>query len=251
MSRKKTGCRSCMYAPQIDTAGVITFGTPKPIKDLEELSYSYVYAEGSNYADNVQNIYRKKPNAIDLGLTWSDIPLAIEAELQGKRYNAGGSSTNTADKASPVALLWQETYDDGSYINRIVYNATVYKVDDNSKTEGENIEFTAQSMAGRAIPFTNASVTGELDFKMDSADPTVDTAKLASFFTAVQYNEPTVDVVYTGYTEGAVTDISIVGVTFDVASKTFKNVPADATTFTFKLATVTTTATKSGTWTFA
>lgn len=187
MTRKKTGCRKCMYAPQIDTAGVITFGAPKAINNLEELTYSYVYAEGSNYADNVQNIYRKKPIAIELGLVFSEIALALEAELQGKKYSKGGASTNTSDKAKPVAILFQETYDDGTYINKVVYNVTLYKTDDNSKTEGENIEFTSQSLAGRAIPFTNSTVTGELDFKMDSADTTVDDTKLDAFFTAVPF----------------------------------------------------------------
>ena len=137
MTRKKTGCKNCMYAPHINTGGVISFGVPKPIKDLEELTYKYNYAEGSNYADNVQNIYRKRPTSVDLGLTFSEIALAIEAELQGKKYVAGGSSTNIADKAKPVAILFQETYDDGSYVNKVIYNVTLYKEDDNSKTEGK------------------------------------------------------------------------------------------------------------------
>lgn len=189
MTRKKTGCKNCYYATQINTGGIISFETPKALKDLEEISYKYVYAEGSNYADNVQNIYKKKPIAIDLGLTFSDISLAIEAELQGKKYNNGGASTSVADIAKPVAILFQETYDDGTYVNKVIYNATLYKEEDNNKTEGENYDFSSKALTGKAIPFTNDKVTGELDFKMDSSDATVDTVKLAAFFTTVQYYE--------------------------------------------------------------
>ena len=104
-------------------------------------------------------------------------------------------------------------------------------------------------MSGRGIPFTNDKVSGDIDYKMDSSDSSVDASKLASFFTSVQYNESTVDVTYTGYTTGVITDISIAGVTFE--GGIFKNVPTSVTTFTFKLDSVTTTATKSGeTWSF-
>lgn len=57
-SRKKTGCESCMVAFMNENG--VGFVAPVPIKDLEELSYTYTYAEASNNADNVQNIYIKK-----------------------------------------------------------------------------------------------------------------------------------------------------------------------------------------------
>ena len=66
MSRKKTGCRNCMTARQITKNGVITFETPEKIEDLEEVKYTYNYAEASNYADNKQNIYKKKKTSVDL-----------------------------------------------------------------------------------------------------------------------------------------------------------------------------------------
>ena len=55
-----------MTARQITKNGVITFETPEKIEDLEEVKYTYNYAEASNYADNKQNIYKKKKTSVDL-----------------------------------------------------------------------------------------------------------------------------------------------------------------------------------------
>jgi len=239
-----------------DQQGNITFGKPEPIKDLEEFSYNYTYAEGSNYADNRQNIYKKKPTGVDPSLTFSDIQLAMEAKLMGKKYIKGGASTNINDQAKPVALLFQENFDDGSYINNVFYNVKLSKDENSGKTEGENIEFTPTTLVGRGLPLTNPSGKGDgdIDFKMDSADSTVDKTKLDNFFKEVQFNDelPTIEVVYTSYTTGTVAAISLEGVTFESSTKKFLNVPADTTTFTFTLDGTSTIATNSGgTWSFA
>lgn len=244
-----------MVAEQINTEGVITFGKPEPIIGLEEFSYSYTYAEGSNFADNRQNIYKKKPTGVDLSLTFTELVLSMEAKLMGKKYNKGGVSTNTNDQAKEVALLLQETFSDGSYINNVFYNVKLAKDESSGKSAGDNIEFTPATLSGRGIPLTNGNGKGDgdIDYKMDSADPTVDKTKLNNFFKEVQFieSEATVEVEYTGYTSGEVTDISLPGVNFDKITKIFKDVPESATTFTFKLDGTSTTATKSGsTWNF-
>ena len=109
MSRKKTGCRNCMTAQIINKDGVTTFATPEAIEDLEEVKYTYTYAEASNYADNKQNIYKKKKTGVDLDLTFSSIALKTRARLQGKEYANGGAATGTDDISQPVAVLFQET----------------------------------------------------------------------------------------------------------------------------------------------
>ncbi|WP_462427197.1 major tail protein [Fusobacterium varium] len=248
MSRKLTGCKNCMVALGTETDGVMTYEAPQPIKDLEEFSYSYTYAEGSNYADNQQNIYLKKPTGADINLVFSDLKLQMEALLGGKRYHKGGLVTNTNDKSKSVALLFQETYSDGSYINKVFYNTKLSRDETSGKTEGEGFEFTPANIVGRAIPLEN----GDIEYKLDSSDTDVDKAKLDAWFTQVQFMGELVDVVYSSYTTGEVTEISISGVTFDKSTKTFKNVPAETSTFTFKLGSATQTATKSGSnWSFA
>lgn len=248
MTRKLTGCRNCMVALYNEESS--SFDAPQPIKDLEEFNYTYTYAEGSNYADNQQNIYMKKPTGADLGLVFSDLPLKMESILMGKKYHSGGITTNTNNKAKQVALLFQETYSDGSYINKVFYNSKLSKDEKSGKTEGENIEFTPINLTGRALPLDN----GDIDYSLDSSDPAVDKTQLDKWFTEVQFmaDTETVDVLYTGYTSGAVTEISLQEVTFDTATKKFIGVPSNTTTFTFKIDGTLKTATKSGSsWNFA
>ena len=96
-----------MTAQIINKDGATTFATPEAIEDLEEVKYTYTYAEASNYADNKQNIYKKKKTGVDLDLTFSSIALKTRAQLQGKDYANGGAATGTDDISQPVAvLLW-------------------------------------------------------------------------------------------------------------------------------------------------
>lgn len=190
MTRKKTGCRSCMVAKQVKgEGGAITFAKPEAIENLEAISYVYNYAEGTNYADNVQNIYKKKKTSVDVDLDFSEIPLKTKADLQGKKYSKGGSATNSEDQSIPVAILFQETYDDGSFENVVFYNVKLYEKDGANKSEGENYEFNSQGFTGRGLKFTNDDINGDFEFRMDSADPQVDKTKLATFFTAVKFYE--------------------------------------------------------------
>ena len=192
MSRKKTGCRNCMTAQIINKDGVTTFATPEAIEDLEEVKYTYTYAEASNYADNKQNIYKKKKTGVDLDLTFSSIVLKTRARLQGKEYANGGAATGTDDISQPVAVLFQETYDDGSYENVVFYNVKLYEKDGDQKSEGENIEFNSQGFTGKGLSFSNDNIENKFEFRMDSADPTVDKEKLDNFFKQVQYFEKVV-----------------------------------------------------------
>lgn len=178
-----------MTAKQVIKNGVTTFEAPEKIEDLEEVKYTYNYAEASNYADNKQNIYKKKKTSVDLDLTFSSIALKTRAQLQGKDYENGGAATGTDDRSQPVAVLFQETYDDGSYENVVFYNVKLYEKDGEQKSEGENIEFTSQGFTGRGLSFSNDKITNKFEYRMDSADPSVDRTKLENFFKSVQYFE--------------------------------------------------------------
>lgn len=252
MSRKLTGCCNCKVAQQINEDGNITFGEPEAIEDLEAFNYSYNYAEGSNYADNKQNIYKKKKVSVNVDLDFSAIALKMKSKLQGKKYSKGGAASNPNDQSAAVAILFQKNYDDGSYENVIFYNVKLYEKDSQNTTEGENIDYTPQGLTGVGLSFTNENIKGDFEFIMDSADPNVDRNKLETFFDEVKYyEEALIEVVYTGYSTGEVTEISVSGATFEKASKKFKNIPESTMSFTFKLDSTLKTATKSGsTWTF-
>lgn len=191
-SRKKTGCKSCMVAFMNENG--VGFAVPVPIKDLEELSYTYTYAEASNNADNIQNIYIKKPTGANISLTFSDILSDLIAKMLGKKYSKGGTRTNISDKPVKVAILFKETYQDGSYKNKVFYNVK-FSMDENSaKSEGsENIEFTPVVLTGKALPYFDEEkgIEGDIDFTIDSRAEDIDPEVLENFFEKVQfYKEP-------------------------------------------------------------
>lgn len=254
MSRKLTGCCNCKVAQQINVDGEITFGKPESIEDLEAINYAYNYAEGSNYADNKQNIYKKKKVSVNVDLDFSAIPLKMKSKLQGKKYSKGGAASNPNDQSAAVAILFQKNYDDGSYENVVFYNVKLYEKDSQNTSEGENIDYTSQGLTGVGLSFTNENIKGDFEYIMDSADPNVDKNKLESFFDEVKYyeEEKMIEVTYTGYTTGSVTEISVDGATFESSTKKFKNIPESTKKFIFKLDSALQTATKSGSsWSFS
>lgn len=182
MSRKLTGCRMAHVAELTISDGEATYGTPKPIPDLEEYNYTYSYAEASNYADNLQNIYAKKVTGAEVGMVFSDLKKDVEAMLTGKKYSKGTLLTNASDQAKAVALLWQETYSDGSYVNKVFYNCKLSKDENAGKTEGESTEFSPANIVGKAIPLPNGDIMWEIDSAAEDVDQTV----LNGWFTAVK-----------------------------------------------------------------
>ena len=108
MSKKATGILNAHYAVFDTTKNV--FEVPKPIKDLETLSITETYAEGSNYADNLRNIYIKELVGADLSLTFSNISREIEAKLTGQTFDKGELEYKTSAVAPQIALLFEKTY---------------------------------------------------------------------------------------------------------------------------------------------
>ena len=127
MSKKAVGICKCHYAvltvtPQDSGQDLISYGTPVKIPDLEEISITESYAEGKNYADNICNIAVKIVNNADISMTFSNVSRKIEAELAGKTYQNGQMESGVEDTQKSVAILFQKTFDDGSYENIVYYN---------------------------------------------------------------------------------------------------------------------------------
>ena len=83
MSKKAEGCEKLAIAPLTITGETVTFGTPILIPDLETITITDQYAEGKNYADNQENIYKKKKTGAEISITLSHISKKIEAQLMG------------------------------------------------------------------------------------------------------------------------------------------------------------------------
>lgn len=187
MSKKATGvCKLHFAKYTISEDGSVTYEAPKRIIDAEEITPTDKFAEGSNYADNKQNIYLSKITGADINIVLSSIDPEIEAALTGKAYDEGDIETTVNDKSAGVAILFQKNYDDGTYENIVYYNAKLRREDYGGKTEGENIDFTGVTILGQAMPLPN----GKLKYAIHS-DKVGENAekkkKLDNFFKTVQF----------------------------------------------------------------
>ena len=147
------------------------------------------YAEGENYADNLQNIYVSRVSGADISITLSSLSKKIEAALTGKAYEKGEIETNTADIQQKVAILYQINYDDGSYDNRIYYNCKLRKEEYGGKTQTDKIDFTACDITGKAIPLSNGKVFYEIASDEVGSEDTDQKKKLDNFFKTVQFKD--------------------------------------------------------------
>ena len=201
MGKKATGISNAHYAV-FDTTKQV-FGVPKPIKDLETLSITETYAEGSNYADNLRNIYIKELVGADLSLTFSNISRAIEAELTGQTYASGELEYKTSAVAPQIALLFEKTYSDGTSDRIVYYNCKLAKDNENGETKTDSFNFVEDTLSGQAIPMsgtvktkenqgTTVTLNGVLKYVMDSAGATATSntegqKRFNKFFERVQF----------------------------------------------------------------
>ena len=201
MSKKATGILNAHFA--IYDPKTKVYGTPKAIKDLETLSITETYAEGSNYADNLRNIYIKELVGADLSLTFSSISRAIEAELTGQGFEKGEVAYSTNANAPQVALLFEKTYSDGSTDRIVYYNCKLSKDNENGETKTDSFNFVEDTLSGQAIPMsetvktkangTDVNLNGILKYVIASDGFTSETGDAAykkrydKFFEKVQF----------------------------------------------------------------
>ena len=159
MSKKATGILNAYYA--VYDPAKNAYKTPKAIKDLESLSITETYAEGSNYADNLRNIYIKELVGADLSLTFSTISREIEAEITGQKYLKGEVAYSTNATAPQVALLFEKTYSDGSTDRIVYYNCKLSKDNENGETKTDSFNFVEDTLSGQAIPMSGTVNTKE------------------------------------------------------------------------------------------
>lgn len=251
MARKLSGARKAMFVPYNETTREFDFDNKADLVGmLEALKTTKNYKEGSNYADNVQNIYRKALQSEDIDADFTEIGYKNRSILFGKKYYKGGIAAATNDKAPTGALLFEQTYDDNSFERVVLYNVSLYEKDIEAETDSENYNYKSQGFTGKALPFEHEGIKW-VEYRMDSADPNLDKESFDKWYEEIQFL-PKIKLEYEA--TGSVTAISSDYITYDSVSKKFL-IPFDfAENFTFKDGEDSKTATYSSstkTWTIA
>ena len=194
---------------------------------------------------------------------------SVEVELEGDHLNGpmtvllngatlekGVLIDNINDEGSEVAIMFRDKRANGKYEFQCLYCGKFGEEDDDEhETSAEKIKTQTKSIKGT---FYGRQLDGDYRsriFEDELADGDTDAAIIITkWFSEVPNQVPasTINVAYTGYTTGIVSNISLVGVTFNTTSKEFIGVPSATTTFTFKLDSTAKTATLANSvWSFA
>lgn len=150
MSKKAMGIRHAHYSIYDVTAG--KYEDPVAIPDLETLAISETFAEGSNYADNLRNIYIKELVGAEISMGFSNLSREIEAKLTGQSYATGELEYSVSAVAPMIALLFEKNYSDGSVDRIVYYNCKLSKDSEDGETKTDSFNFTGDSLSGQAIP---------------------------------------------------------------------------------------------------
>lgn len=170
------GCRNLYYAVgTVASDGAITYGTPKRIVGLQELSTTNNYAEYTFYSDDQADESGKNLTSVDITAIVKGLDAEIEADIMGKNYENGVLTTNVNDQQKVIALMYEITTLGASYF-RVFYNCKMAKDELNSTGKGDSVESDDVTISGQAI----ADGDGNVDRVIDAA--VADTASIVSNF---------------------------------------------------------------------
>lgn len=231
--------------------GEPVFDAPIYLQGVKEIGLKITINTEKLYAEN--KLWESDTAFDSTEATVKVVDLLAEQEgiiLGHKLATNGGVIYKDTDKATPGALLFKSNKGNGKARYTVLYNNTFTDSDESMKGKEGKTDFQTKTIVSTGAPLKS---NGMWKHKVDQEDGMTDEVFFKEVIIPKEKEAISkIDIVYTNYSSGDITNISITGVTFDVATKTFKDIPSDATTFTFKLDTVDKTATKSGTtWNFA
>lgn len=188
MAKVAEGCELLAIAPlTINSDNTYSYEKPIMVPELEQITVTDTYAEASNYADNKQNIYKKKKTGADISITLTYLTKLLEAKLMGKKYNKGEVLSKNDDIQIAVAVLYKKIYSDGSYDLIVYYNVKLAKDDNSSTTSGESIEFAKVKLSGKVSPLPNGNIDYTIASDEVEASNTNLQNKIKNFFEEVQF----------------------------------------------------------------
>ena len=188
MDRKANGISMCHYAVlTIGENGEYSYGNFKPITGLESASFQDQFAEGENYADDIQNIYEKVITSANITLDFANVSRQIEAELTGKEYAAGEMETKTTDVQNSVAIAFQKNFNDGSHERIVYYNCKVARAENSGQTKTSSISYQSVQLSGKAIPLPDGKVSYIIASNEIGSDNAEAKARYDNFFKKVQF----------------------------------------------------------------
>lgn len=166
------GLKNVHYAPYTVEAGVVTFGTPKPIPGAVEMSNEPRGDMIEFYADDM--LYYSAPNnqGYEGTLSIANIPESFAVDCLGEEIDeTDGVLAEYADaKPKPFALLF-EFDGDQKATRHVMYNCTANRPTVSSSTKTDTVEPNANELTYVASPI---QMDGRPIVKTKTSDKTTD-----------------------------------------------------------------------------
>lgn len=226
------------------------FEKPQYFEGIKELGLKITINTEKLYAENKLWESDTAFDSTEATINIVDLLTQQESLILGHEISTeGGLIYKDSDKATPGAILIKANKANGKARYIILYNNTFADSDESYKGKEGKTDFQTKSIVATGAPLKS---NGMWKYKIDEEDGMTDEKFFNSVIIPKSINEVNkVEVEYSGYTSGEVTDISVINISFNKSTHKFVNVPETITTFTFKLNDTTVTATKSeGSWSF-
>lgn len=222
------------------------FGTPVYLQGVKEIGQKITINNDKLYAENKVWETDTTFDSTEVTINVVDLLSRQEAHLMGHKLSEdGGVIYNDKDKPINVAILYKSNKANGKARYVVLYNNKFADSDDSVKGKEGKTDFQTKTIVSTG---SSLKSNGLWKYKVDEEDGMTDDVFFSSLLIPVELTYS--DVVYSDYSTGVVSDISLEEITFDSTSKKFKNVPSNVTEFTFKLDGTEMKASKSETWSF-
>lgn len=224
------------------------FAAPVYLQGIKEIGLKVTINTEKLYAENKVWESDTAFDSTEATINVVDLLNTENADLMGhKLAESGGIIYSENDVAPDIALLFKANKANGKARYVVLYNNKFTDSDETYKGKEGKTEFQTKSIVSTGAALKS---NGMWKYTVDEEDGMTDEIFFKSVIIpkVMTYS----DVIYSSYSTGVVTDISVKGITFDSDAKTFKNVPSNITEFTFKVDGTETAATKSSdVWSFA
>lgn len=172
MNKIKFGLKNVHYAPIINTAGVITFGTPVRIPGAVNLTLNPKGDKTEFYADDMAYFVATANQGYEGGLELALIPDAFRKDVLGDKEDLNKALFEDASAIPKDIALMYEFAGDLKATRHVNYNVSVARPSIESSTKTTSIEPSTETIAITASP---AIDTGYVKAKIQAGDTGYDT----------------------------------------------------------------------------
>lgn len=183
------GVTGLVYARVLeDSAETLSFGTPKPLAGVAEISRSTESSSATHYYNNIPAIVIQSTGSDEVTINTSVIPFDVLAEITGQTYDPDtGMFVEQERDPGYFAIGYQTKLTDGTVVYVWRLKGSFSLPDSDHKTEDDGTDANGQSIVYTGVSTSHKFTKTGKGAKAINVDTSTNTAATEeSFFSAVQ-----------------------------------------------------------------